>query len=58
MTEKGLNLLRVNDARSSQCWVPFIKVICEISPPLAKGQSARDYVITMENYNKISFHAQ
>ena len=49
MTRKGLNMQRVNDARSSQCWAPFTKVICEISPPLAKGQSARDYVLTMEH---------
>ena len=26
--------------------------------PLAKGQSARDYVLTVEDYNKILFHAQ
>ena len=39
-------------------WTPFAKVICEISPTLAKGQSARDYVLTMEDYSKISFHAQ
>ena len=58
MTRKGLNLHWVNDARSSQCWVPFTKVICEISPPLAKGQGARDYVLAMEDYNKILFHAQ
>ena len=44
--------------RSSQCWVPFTKVIWEISLPLAKGQSARDYVPTMEDFNKILFHAQ
>ena len=58
MTRKGLNLQWVNDARSSQCWVPFTKVICEISPPLAKGQGARDYVLAMDDYNKILFHAQ
>ena len=34
------------------------KVICEISPPLAKWQSAHDYVLTMEDYSKILFHAQ
>ena len=31
MTQKRLNLQRVNDARSSQCWETFTKVICEIS---------------------------
>ena len=40
MTQKGLNLQWVNDAQSSQCWVTFTKVICEISPCLTKGQSA------------------
>ena len=40
MHHKGLNLHWVNDDNSSQCWVPFIKVICEISPPAVKGHSA------------------
>ena len=44
MNQKGLHLQWVNDALSSQCWVPFTKIICEISPPLAKGQSARDFM--------------
>ena len=34
-----------------------LQKLCEISPPLAKGQSAQDYVLTMEDY-KILFHAQ
>ena len=58
MTRKGLNLQCINDARSSQCCVSFTKVIWEISLPLAKGQSARGHVLTMEDYNKILFHAQ
>ena len=44
--------------RSRQCWVPFTKVTCEMIPPLAKGQSARDHVFTKENYGKILFHVQ
>ena len=58
MTQKGLNRQWVNDTQSSQCLVPFTKVICNIIPPLAKGQSAGDYVLTMEDYNKILFYAQ
>ena len=58
MTRKGLNLQWVNDAQSSQCWVPLTNVICEISPPLAKGQSASDCVLTREDYNKSLLHAK
>ena len=36
MTGKGLNLQWVNDTWSSQCWVPFTKVLREISLPLSK----------------------
>ena len=38
MTRKGLILQWVNGAQDSQCWVPFTKVICQISPPLAKAK--------------------
>ena len=31
---------------------------CEISLPLAKGQSAPDYVLAMDDYNKMLFYAQ
>ena len=34
-----------------------LQKLCEISLPLAKGQSAQDYVLAMEDY-KILFHAQ
>ena len=44
MSRKGLHLQWINDAQSIQDWVAFAKVICEISPPKAKAQSARDYV--------------
>ena len=57
MNQKGLHLQWVNDALSSQCWVPFTRIVCEISPSLAKGQSARDFVLTVEDYSKILFHA-
>ena len=35
-----------------------LQKLCEISLPLAKVQSAQEYVLTMENYNKILFHAK
>ena len=57
MTQKGFTFQWIN-VGSSQCWVAFTKVMCEISPPIAKGQSAQYYVLTIEDYNKILFHAQ
>ena len=57
MTQKGFTFQWIN-VGSSQCWVAFTKVMCEISPSLAKGQSAQYYVLTIEDYNKILFHAQ
>ena len=35
-----------------------LQKLYEISPLLAKVQSARDYVLTTENYNKILFYVQ
>ena len=51
---KGSNLSWVNDMWSCQCCVPFRKVICEVSPPLAKWQSDQDFVsytVTIESYD-------
>ena len=57
MTPKGLTLQWVNNTWSNQCWLLFAKVIGEISLPLAKGEGAPYYVFTMNDYDKIWFHA-
>nr|XP_047127740.1 uncharacterized protein LOC101236217 [Hydra vulgaris] len=50
MHRNKLSLRWANDAQSSQCWVPFDKVICQISAPSIKGDNKfvnNDYDIIM-----------
>ena len=53
MQRNKLNLKWINNARSSQCWVPFDKIICQISVPLIKSISARDYILASNDYDSI-----
>ena len=53
MHRNKLNLKWTYDAQSSQCWVLFDKVICQISAPSVKGRRARDYDLARDDYDTI-----
>ncbi|KAG1653475.1 hypothetical protein GQR58_025548 [Nymphon striatum] len=41
MTRNDLNLRWIVDSNISQCWIPYVNVICVINRPEVRGQSAR-----------------
>ena len=53
MTRNDLNLRWIVDSTISQCWVPYVNIICVIDPPEVQGRSARVYQLKNTDYNTI-----